>query len=233
MGRKLKYRTEEERKMARRKQRLERSLRPRATEAHCEENRRAYAKRKVIWVPEPSDVVQALAKWDILMADQEHVYDRHSIAAEPLKLLGTALTDADFQSMIGHPPYPSHIVEHVSFEKDWPQISAAFLGYATRTYVTEHTRWLDQAGGHDRASLSSDLSKQYRDLLEDYEQFTIDVEENADFLPAELIAFQNRLWTSRRLVWLAGDLGSLTAGTDVLLTALQARISHLQCNTIW
>lgn len=135
--------------------------------------------------------------------------------------------------MTGHPPYSPHIVEHASFEKDWPRISAAFLGYATRTYVVENSSWIDQAVGRDWASLSSDLLKQYRGLMEDWAQFGADVEENTSFLPAEFIAFQNRLWTSRRLMWLASDLECLLKGTDLLFTALRARISHFQCNTVW
>ncbi|RXW12095.1 hypothetical protein EST38_g13757 [Candolleomyces aberdarensis] len=229
MSRKTKYHTQEQRKEARRKQRAQRSLKPGAKELCREQNRRAYAKRKLIVVPEPSEIVQSLSSMEISEDSlYEHLYVHHSITAGPLKLPQITLTDADFRDMIGHPPYPSHVIGLPSFEKDWPIISAAFHGYATRKFVLEQTKWMNEAAGRDRASLSSELTKLYRHLMEEWDQFGDDVRKHADQLPTELIAFQNRLWASRRLMWLVEDLRSLVEGTDTLFVTLQARLRHFQ-----
>uniref|UniRef100_A0A4Q2DSF3 Uncharacterized protein n=1 Tax=Candolleomyces aberdarensis TaxID=2316362 RepID=A0A4Q2DSF3_9AGAR len=231
MGRRLKYRTQEEQKAARQTQRLQRSLQPGAKEIRREQNRKAYAKRKVVVVPEPSEVIRALSAMEISDDTYEHIYVHYSITAGPLKLPDAILTDADFQNMTGHPPYSSHIIDHPSFEKDWSLISATLHGYATRKFVLEQTRWIDEAANRDRASLSSELTKQYQHLMGEWEIFGIEVREHGkdpDSLPTELITFQNRLWTSRRLMWLMADLESLKEGTDSLFVALHARLGHFR-----
>lgn len=180
-------------------------------------------------VPEPSDVIQSLASMEISEDSlHEHLFLHYSITSDSLNLPHITLTDTDFQKMAGHPPYPLHIVDLDSFEKDWPQISAAFHGYATRMYVKEQTKLMQHALRCDRASLSSDLTNSYRNLMEDWELFGIEVRENAHFLPTELIAFQNRLWASRRLTWLAEDIGRLVEGADVFLALVRDRLSHFQ-----
>lgn len=140
------------------------------------------------------------------------------------------LTDADFQEMTGHPPYPSHVIDLSSFEEDWPKISAAFHGYATRSFVSEQAQWIDEAMARDRAALSSELTRSYQSLTKDWEQFGVEASEHAyaGDTATEFIAFQNRLWASRRLMWLADDLRCLAEGTEALFTALRARISHFK-----
>jgi hypothetical protein len=161
----------------------------------------------------------------------EHLYVHYSITAGPLNLPDTILTDADFQNMTGHPPYFPHIINLPSFEKDWPAISAAFHGFATRNFVSEQTRWIDEAADRDRAFLSSELTKQYQYLMGEWEKFGVEVHEHGkdpDSLATEFIAFQNRLWASRRLMWLMADLECLKEGTDSLFAALRARLSHFK-----
>ncbi|RXW17177.1 hypothetical protein EST38_g8678 [Candolleomyces aberdarensis] len=229
MSRRTKYRTQEERKEARRKQRAQRSLKPGAKELRREQNRRAYAKRKLIVVPEPSEIVQSLSSMEISEdSPYEHLYIHYSITAGPLKLPELTLTEADFEDLIGHPPYPPHVIGLPSFEKDWPIISAAFHGYATRKFVSEQTKWIDDAAGCDRASLSSELTKLYRHLTEEWDQFGDETRAHGDHLPTEFIAFQNRLWLSRRLMWLADDLKSLVEGTDTLFVTMRTRLRHFQ-----
>lgn len=204
---------------------------PRAKEARRQENRKAYAKRKVIVVPEPSEVIQTLSSMEIGEDSLfEHLYLHHSIIAGPLKLSGTTLTDADFENMLGHPPYPSHIVDLPSFESDWPKISAVFHGYATRNFILEQGKWIDEAVDRDRAALSSELTKSYEILMEEWERFGVDVREHGHSgqLPTEYIAFQNRLWTSRRLMWLADDLKHLAEGTETFFEACRVRLSHFK-----
>jgi hypothetical protein len=206
-------------------------MNPRAQETRRKQNRKAYAKRKIIVIPEPSEVVQALSSMEIGEDSlYEHLWVHHSFTPGPLELSGATLTDADFEIMMGHPPYPSHIISLPSFENDWPKISAAFHGYATRIFISEQEKWTKEAVVRDRASLSSELTKSYRILTEEWEQFGVDVREHRDHdcLPTEFIAFQNRLWTSRRLMWLVEDLENLAKGTEALFTALQARISHFK-----
>lgn len=197
-----------------------------AREARRQENRRAYAKRKVIVVPEPSEVVQALSSMEI---GEDSLFEHLYYSGPPeLELSGTTLTDTDFDIMMGHPPYPSHIISLASFESDWPKISAVFHGYATRTFVSEQAKWIEEAAVRDRASLLSELTKAYRILMKEWEQFGVDVREHGhpDHLPTEFIAFQNRLWTSRRLMWLAEDLKHLAKGTEAFFEASRARLSH-------
>jgi hypothetical protein len=158
----------------------------------------------------------------------EHLYAHQSIAAGPLELPTITLTNADFQKMTSHPPYPAHIVHLDSFEKDWPQISAALHGYVTRMYVRDQTTLVNEVASHDRASLYSKLSKSYRSLMVDWELFGNAVQDNADELPTEFLAFQSRLWISRRLTWLAQDLSCLADGVDVFVTASRDRLSHFQ-----
>ncbi|KAJ2932251.1 hypothetical protein H1R20_g4859, partial [Candolleomyces eurysporus] len=229
MGRTIKYRTEEQRKAVRCEQRFQRSLRPGAKEARRKENRRAYARKKVIVVPELSDVVVALASEEISEDSLEkHLFVHHSISAAPLKLPGIVLTDTDFQTMLGHPPYPSHIINYASFEKEWPKISAAFHGYVSRTYISEQTKWVNQAASRDRASLASELSKLYQDLTKHWKQFDIEKREYGDELPTEFITFQNQLWFSRRLTWLVADMACLVEGLDLLLDSIREQLSHFQ-----
>lgn len=199
----------------------------RAKETRRKENRKAYASRKTIEVPQPCRIIQALSSEEISEdSPEKHLYAHYSVTAGPLELPGTTLTETDFGKMMGHPPYPSHIVDLSSFEKDWPKISAAFHGYATRMFVLEQTKWRDQAVNCDRASLSTELLKLYRDLTAAWKQFGDEVQEYgyARCLPTEFIAFQNRLWLSRRLMWLSEDLKSLVEGTDALFLALQSRL---------
>ncbi|KAJ2936305.1 hypothetical protein H1R20_g790, partial [Candolleomyces eurysporus] len=171
MGRKVKYHTQEERRAARRERHSVKALTPGFKKARREANRRAYAKRKIVVVPEPSDVVLSLASTEIVVYGYEHLCAHYSIIADPLELADVTLTDADFQKMIGHPPYPSHIVDLDSFEKDWPIISAVTQGYATRMYVLDQTALINRAVDCDRASLSSELSKSYSNLMADWQLF--------------------------------------------------------------
>jgi hypothetical protein len=204
----------------------------RAKEIRRIQNRRAYAKRKVVVVPEPSEAIQNLSAMEISEdSGHEHLCAHFSIIEGPLKLPDTTLTNTDFEHMTGHPPYPSHIINHPSFEKNWDLISAALHGYATRILLREQTQWIDEATNRDRASLSSELVKQYEHLMVEWETFGIEVRElgqDPDAFPSELIVFQNRLWTSRRLMWLAADLECLKDGTDPLFGALRARLSHFK-----
>jgi hypothetical protein len=160
----------------------------------------------------------------------EHLFVHYSITPGPLELSTITLTNADFEIMMGHPPYPSHIIGLPSFEKDWPMISAVLHGYAVRAFVSEQTKWIDGAVLRDRAALSSELTKSYRILMKEWEQFGIDVWNHGhpDHLATEFIAFQNRLWTSRRLVWLAADLKQLAEGMETLFVALRARLTHFR-----
>lgn len=185
----------------------------------------------MVVVPEPSEVIRALSAMEISEDTYEHLYVHYSITAGPLNLPDTILTDADFQNMTGHPPYFPHIINLPSFEKDWPAISAAFHGFATRNFVSEQTRWIDEAADRDRAFLSSELTKQYQYLMGEWEKFGVEVHEHGkdpDSLATEFIAFQNRLWASRRLMWLMADLECLKEGTDSLFAALRARLSHFK-----
>jgi hypothetical protein len=95
-------------------------------------------------------------------------------------------------------------------------------------YVKEQKELMQHAVRRDRASLSSGLTKLYHSLMEEWELFGIEVRENARFLPVEFIAFQNRLWTSRRLTWLAKDIGYLVEGTDVFLAFVRDRLRQFQ-----
>jgi hypothetical protein len=156
----------------------------------------------------------------------KHLFGYYSITSDSLNLPSITLTETDFQKMAGHPPYPLHIVDLNSFEKDWPEISAAFHGYVTRMYVKEWKELMQHAVGCDRASLSSKLTKSYHSLMEEWELFGIELRENADLLPAEFIVFQNRLWTSRRLTWVADDIGRLVEGTDVFFAFVRERLRH-------
>ncbi|KAJ2930494.1 hypothetical protein H1R20_g6610, partial [Candolleomyces eurysporus] len=233
MGRRIKYHTEEERQAARRIQSLERRSEPGAKEGRRQENRKAYAKRKVVIVPEPPEVVRALSSMEIGEHSLfEHLFLHHSIIPDPLELPAITLTDADFKIMMGHPPYPSHIIGLPSFEKDWPVISAVFHGYANRRFVSEQEKWIVGAVLRDRAALSSELTKSYRILMREWEQYGVDVRDHGhpDHLATEFIAFQNRLWTSRRLMWLAEDLKQLAEGeqTEALFVALRARLKHFR-----
>ncbi|RXW13754.1 hypothetical protein EST38_g12101 [Candolleomyces aberdarensis] len=195
MGRKSKYRTPEERKMARQTQRLERSLKPGAKEIRRMQNRKAYAKHKVVVVPVPSEAIQTLSAMEISEdSGYEHLCAHYSTIKGPLELPDATLTNANFQNMAGHPPYSSHIINHPSFEKNWELISAAFHGYATRIFVSEQTQWLDEGTNRDRTSLSSELTKQYEHLMAEWETFGIELRElgkDPDTLPSELIVFQN------------------------------------------
>ncbi|KAJ2935521.1 hypothetical protein H1R20_g1574, partial [Candolleomyces eurysporus] len=232
MGQRSKYHTPEERKMARQTQRLERSLKPGAKEIRRVQNCKAYAKHKVVVVPEPSEAIQTLSAMEISEnSGCEHLCAYYSTIEGPLELPDATLTNADFQNMAGHPPYSSHIINHPSFEKNWELISAALHGYATRIFVSEQTQWLDEATNQDRASLSLELTKQYKHLMAEWETFGIEVRKlgkDPDALPLELIIFQNRLWTSRRLIWLAVDMEALKEGTDSLFRTLQTRLSHFK-----
>ena len=65
----------------------------------------------------------------------------------------------------------------------------------------------------------------------EWEKFGVEVHEHGkdpDSLATEFIAFQNRLWASRRLMWLTADLECLKEGTDSLFAALRARLSHFK-----
>ncbi|KAJ2935944.1 hypothetical protein H1R20_g1149, partial [Candolleomyces eurysporus] len=245
MGRTRRYRTEDESKIARRKQRLERSLRagyipfacahnvtdfilaPSAKEARRKENRQAYAKRKVIEIPQLSDIVIALASEEIAEHSlEEHIFVHHSTSAALLELPGITLTDTDFERMLGHPPYPLHIVGYASFEKEWPKISAAFHGYVTQTYALKQIKWGEEAASRDRASLASELSKTYQSLTEHWKKFNMETREHCDELPTEFITFQNQLWFARRLTWLVADMVCLAEGQDVLLKSVREQFSH-------
>lgn len=141
----------------------------RAKEVRRRENHQAYARRKVVVVPEPSEVIQALSSMEIGEDSLfEHLYAHYSIVSGPLEVSGTTLTDADFKIMMGHPPYPSHIIGLPSFEENWPKISAVLHGYATRTFISEQAKWIKEAVVRDRAALSSELSKAYRILMEEH-----------------------------------------------------------------
>jgi hypothetical protein len=245
MGRKVKYHSQEEARKARQAQRLERSLKPgcvsaatkyspksvssylflaRAKEVRSDQNARAYAKRKAV------KIVQALSELEIVEYDYKHIYMHHSTTEVPLPLPDLTLTDTDFRSMAGHPPYPAHIVDFPSFEKDWPIISAAFHGYAARNYMLEQERWIDEAADRDRKSLCSELTTRYHRVMADWEQFRIKVREygkDPSSLPTEFIAYHNQLWTSRCLMWLKADLETLKEGTDPLFAEMQSQVIHI------
>ncbi|RXW14660.1 hypothetical protein EST38_g11193 [Candolleomyces aberdarensis] len=224
MGRRAKYYSQEEAQKAHQDQRLQRSLKPGAKEVRREQNARAYAKRKIF------KAVQALSEAEISEYDYKHIYMHHFATEEgPLALPDFTLTDTDFRNMAGHPPYPAHIVNFPSFEKDWPIISAAFHGYAARNYMLEQKRWIDEAASCDWASLGSKLMNQYHNVMADWEQFRIEVREHGKdptSLPTELIAFQNQLWTSRRLMWLKADLENSKEGKNMLFAAMRSRDIH-------
>jgi hypothetical protein len=158
----------------------------------------------------------------------EHLFAHYSITEDSLELPTITLTNADFQQMTSYPPYPDHIVQLNSFEKDWPQILVALHGYVTRMYVQDRATLINEVASHDRASLYSKLSKTYWSLMGDWEFFGDVVKANAHELPTEFLAFQSRLWISRRLVWLAEDLSSLADGVDVFAAALKDRLKHFQ-----
>jgi hypothetical protein len=202
------------------------SLLLRFKEARREANRRAYAKRKIVVVPEPSDFVLSLASTEIVEYEYEHLLAHYSVCGDPLELATITLTNADFQKMIGHPPYPSHILDIDSFEKDWPIILAVIQGYATRMYVLDQTALIKCAVDCDRASISSELSKTYSILMADWQLFGDTVRDNPHDLPTEFLAYQSQLWTSRRRTWLADDIGRLAEGVDVFIAALDERIRH-------
>jgi hypothetical protein len=193
-------------------------------EARRAENRRAYAKCKTVVIPEPSNIVLALASTEIVEPEYEHFFAHYSVVGDPLELADITLTDADFQKMTGRPPYPSRILNIDSFEKDWPIISAALQGYATRMYFLDQTALIKRAVDGDRASLSSELSKSYSILMEDWQLFGDTVRDNPHDLPTEFLAYQGRLWTSRRLTWLANDIGRLAEGVEVFCAVLEERI---------
>jgi hypothetical protein len=202
---------------------------PRAKESRRKENRAAYAKRKVINVPELSDVVIALALEEISEDSiEKHLFVHHSLSAMPLELPDITLTDADFRRMLGHPPYPSHIIDYLSFEKEWPKILAAFHGYATRIYASEHSKWGMEAASRDRASFATELSKLYQDLAGHWKKFNMETRQHRNELCTEFITLQNQLWFAHCLTWLVADLESLVEGPDLLLKSVQERCCHFR-----
>ncbi|KAJ2927774.1 hypothetical protein H1R20_g9316, partial [Candolleomyces eurysporus] len=224
MGRRVKYHMQEECRGACHKHHSGKALTPGFKEARRAKNRRAYAKRKTVVIPEPLDIVLALASTEIVEYKYEHLFAHYSVIGDPLELANITLTNTDFQKMSGCPPYPAHILNLNSFEKDWPIILAMIQGYATRMYVLDQTTLMKRAVDGDQASLSSELSKVYSILMADWKIFGDTVRDNPHDLPTEFLAHQGRLWTSWHLTWLVNDIGCLAEGVEVFLAALEERI---------
>ncbi|KAJ3507625.1 hypothetical protein NMY22_g16873 [Coprinellus aureogranulatus] len=167
MGRPAKYFTREERLAARRARRAERTRDPSFLEMHSNENRRHYAKKRLLEnaqlaVPE---AVQELGTQPFRFED-ESIVVRFRLCFN-IELLEDCGVNGDIlEEFNARPPFPAALLTPLDIDKDWPAFSAALHGYQLRKYIESQHERLRQYRNQTKVLVSSALVQHFQHLLE-------------------------------------------------------------------
>lgn len=131
----------------------------------------------------------------------------------------------DFETLTGLPPYPQPIVSMPSFQEDWPKISAAMHGYATRRYLEALGKFINSSTARREFILIFDLFQQreclefrYEILSKTYQEY-IRLGLHAD----ATLARHNMIWHCRVMEYNREDIEALKEGYGKFLQAISER----------
>ncbi|KAJ3529899.1 hypothetical protein NMY22_g8803 [Coprinellus aureogranulatus] len=238
MGRPAKYFTKEERLQARRSERAKRAAMPGGREKRSEENRRAYLRRRGIQhLNEPTQPIPErilkLSESVIIAPGYSKLFSSFRDGRDILGLDEMDIEEADLEVLTGEPPYPPEIVSLSAFSDEWPSISAAMHGYATRRYlgrcdalVTASIKTKDHVLIFELIRDHDNLFSEYQRIIDALRAFQQDGEH-----AQSLIAQQNSRWYSRLIRYSHQDIEMLRKGGGELLKGVMERKWQLEHST--
>ncbi|KAJ3503019.1 hypothetical protein NMY22_g18394 [Coprinellus aureogranulatus] len=230
MGRPAKYFTREERLAARRIRLAERYNDPKFVESRSKENRRYYAKKRLVQnaniaVPER---VQEVASLPYSFKDTDVVIRfRAGYNIELLAVYAVCDTHLDVYSRL--PPYPeSHIVD-IDLDKDWDALSAALYGYQVRKYIESLQEQIRLYNSETKVTISTGLVRQFNRLEELWGVLDKAVQRylKAGKLVPARIANHTARWQATTMMYIKQDLEALAKPDDSYISLVQSRISQL------
>ncbi|KAF6742586.1 hypothetical protein DFP72DRAFT_1081809 [Ephemerocybe angulata] len=228
MGRRPKYLTVEAKKQARTEQRRVLNKRPNTANIRCEENQRYYYKHKLPPMV-PSDVKHH-AKLPISWTMWNSIFERFKAGQDMLVLDELELDEEDLQSLLGPPPYPTHLTTSKHFEDVWGAVSAAMHGLLTWEYVGDLNRRISSIVGKSDVTVRIELWASYLDLLARRKALLAHLSSLSlcYHTPSDMITFINVMWLSRLTVYTAEDLASMYLGRATLLRTWLDRVWDLE-----
>ncbi|KAJ2921445.1 hypothetical protein H1R20_g15647, partial [Candolleomyces eurysporus] len=229
MGRKIKYRTEEERRQARRERRAVQAKDPKRRQKRSEENRRQYLRRRGI--PGTEILPPNLSKQIIEQAAQD--LDRTSRyfvrfltdSEDAIYLAHFEVTQDDLKAFDSPPPYPP-VVDQLAEIEEWGHVILALRGYQHRLQNVEDTQnfQLSTRDSGSAIQLADKLHEQYIKTLGEWEKIMSFIEENdePDSVSAR-IAQEAILGKARKMVHVRNDLLLIKQGVPQYIQALDNR----------
>lgn len=183
-------------------------------------------------MPSISEEVQAFLDRPISDADHDLIYHRFVEGEDTVGLDTYDLELDDFDAMLGDPPYLNLTV----VEADWTYVSAALHGFMVCKYLGDLEEFSNNIRLEDPGVVSSTLRSQFRSLVRRFTALRAACTDPLDALSsstlpsvANLVAFQNLLWTARRIEFVVQDITVLdTSGPSGLTVLLSERKWKIQ-----
>ncbi|KAJ3516507.1 hypothetical protein NMY22_g14192 [Coprinellus aureogranulatus] len=232
MGRRAKYLTREDKARGERERRIIRSAAPGQDVKRRAESRRSYHKKKVLQeamrhrTGGPESVL-SFASISMSGPDHHWLFCQFREGRTTWEFGAVEMEENDWELLTGLPPYPESIANADGFLEDWESIEAAIHGFLVRRHLGQCEELRNTARQHRRFETVDALLERNKQLTIEFDHISQAYENysrTGRWGEAD-VAFQNKKWRARLLMYNVRELEALGRGIDILI--------HTLSETMW